>query len=212
MVFIHILPVLLSCLSVCERQNDNVTVTLPNGKVKGLFQKTAHKGTPYYSFRGIPYAEPPTGNLRFKPPIEKSKWNGILDATEEGSQCVQNINPVLGSEDCLFINVYTPSVATPAIKVFRPTSFSKKTLSSLCVFGFISTEDLVVLALKWVQKNIHYFGGNPEAVTVFGQSAGAASVSYHTQSPSSKASKTAFTIGKNLFLNTSTSQSLWKTL
>ncbi|VEN60663.1 unnamed protein product [Callosobruchus maculatus] len=92
----------------------------------------------------------------------------------------------------------------------------------LGVFGFISTEDLVVpgnnglkdqvLALKWVQKNIHYFGGNPEAVTVFGQSAGAASVSYHTQSPSSKASKTAFTIGKNLFLNTSTSQSLWKTL
>nr|CAH7767200.1 unnamed protein product [Callosobruchus chinensis] len=110
----------------------------------------------------------------------------------------------------------------------------------LGVFGFISTEDLVVpgnnglkdqlLALKWVQKNIHLFGGNPEAVTLFGQSAGAASTSYHIQSPSAKglfkaaimdsgsslclwalnrrARKTAFTIGKNLFLNTSSSQSL----
>nr|CAH7767199.1 unnamed protein product [Callosobruchus chinensis] len=66
----------------------------------------------------------------------------------------------------------------------------------LGVFGFISTEDLVVpgnnglkdqlLALKWVQKNIHLFGGNPEAVTLFGQSAGAASTSYHIQSPSAK--------------------------
>ncbi|VEN60664.1 unnamed protein product [Callosobruchus maculatus] len=198
--------------------------------------KTAYKGTPYYSFRGIPYAEPPIGNLRFKPPVEKSKWNGTLDATREGSQCVQNINPVLGSEDCLFINVYTPSLKQENLSVLvfihggafingnssyevqPPDLFLEENLVfvmfnyRLGVFGFISTEDLVVLALKWVQKNIHYFGGNPEAVTVFGQSAGAASVSYHTQSPSSKASKTAFTIGKNLFLNTSTSQSLWKTL
>nr|CAH7767196.1 unnamed protein product [Callosobruchus chinensis] len=186
MVLVHILPVLLFCLSVCECQNDNLTVTLPNGKVKGLFRRTAYKGTPYYSFRGIPYAEPPVGNLRFKPPVEKSNWSGTLDATKEGSQCVQNIEPVLGSEDCLFINVYTPSVSRHLSTVFCVTKFCIYRKYRLGVFGFISTEDLVLLALKWVQKNIHLFGGNPEAVTLFGQSAGAASTSYHIQSPSAK--------------------------
>ncbi|CAH1975193.1 unnamed protein product [Acanthoscelides obtectus] len=110
----------------------------------------------------------------------------------------------------------------------------------LGIFGFLSTEDLVapgnnglkdqVLALKWVQNNIHNFGGNPNAVTIFGQSAGAASVSYLMQSPSAKglfkaaimdsgtslclwaldrrARRTAVTIGRNLFLNHSTSASL----
>nr|CAI5868611.1 unnamed protein product [Callosobruchus analis] len=222
--------------------SDSLIISLPNGKIKGLYQRTAHKGTPFYSFRGIPYAEPPVGSLRFKPPVKKSKWNGILDATEEGCQCVQSSKPVVGSEDCLFINVYTPSVRNSSYAVQPPDLFLDENLVfvmfnyRLGVFGFLSTEDLVlpgnnglkdqVLALKWVQENIRYFGGNPGAVTLFGQSAGAASVSYHIQSPLSKAAimdsgsslclwalnrranETAFTIGKTMFLNTSSSQSL----
>ncbi|CAH1975197.1 unnamed protein product [Acanthoscelides obtectus] len=225
MFFIHIPWVLLLGLSVVQCQNNNPTVTLSNGKIKGLSQKTAYKGNPYYSFRRIPYAEPPVGNRRFEPPTAKSKWNGTLDATKEGSQCVQSINPVLGSEDCLFINVYTPSLKQdniPVVVFIHGGGFSGGNSSyaaqppdlfldenvvfvmfnyRLGIFGFLSTEDLVapgnnglkdqVLALKWVQNNIHNFGGNPNAVTIFGQSAGAASVSYLMQSPSAK--------GKELF-------------
>lgn len=71
-------------------------------------------GKKYYSFEGIPYAKPPIGKLRFRDPQEPENWTGIRDATQPGSKCCQ-INPFSigsaeGSEDCLYLNVYTPSL------------------------------------------------------------------------------------------------------
>ncbi|XP_026322551.1 esterase FE4-like [Hyposmocoma kahamanoa] len=71
-------------------------------------------GKKYYSFEGIPYAKPPVGKLRFRDPQKPDTWSGILDATKPGPKCSQ-MNPlsgkgVEGSEDCLYLNVYTPSL------------------------------------------------------------------------------------------------------
>jgi len=83
-------------------------VHVDGGGVQGL---TVPGG---YAFRGLPYAAPPTGNLRWRPPQPPSGWHGIRDATQFGSNCPQQASPFLPpgpmSEDCLFLNVSTPEL------------------------------------------------------------------------------------------------------
>ena len=64
-------------------------------------------------FKGIPYAEPPVGDLRFRPPETKVPWEGVYDATEFKSTCSQPVMAMIPtdepkSEDCLFLNIYVP--------------------------------------------------------------------------------------------------------
>lgn len=89
------------------------------GKIQGNWSHTDGA----FSFRGIPYAEPPIGNLRWRPPVLKRKennncWSGHLKATQFGDICAQrdgsNTSKVVGSEDCLFLNVFTPTLNTSA--------------------------------------------------------------------------------------------------
>ncbi|XP_043476975.1 esterase FE4-like [Leptopilina heterotoma] len=179
------------------------------------------------AFLGIPYAEPPIGNLRFKNPLPAGKWNGILSAHQEGNSCAQvdfqnNIN---GKEDCLYLNVYTPYLdfnnleenellpvmvwihgggyffGDSSPSVYGPNYLLDKNILlvsmnyRLGIFGFFTTGDSVApgnfglkdqaLALKWVQKNIKNFGGDPNRVTLFGESAGGASVNLHAISDAS---------------------------
>uniref|UniRef100_T1GNS1 Carboxylesterase type B domain-containing protein n=1 Tax=Megaselia scalaris TaxID=36166 RepID=T1GNS1_MEGSC len=72
----------------------------------------SYKGRQIRSFLGIPYAKPPIGDLRFKPP-EPFTWEGERNATDDGSQCFQTYffdptGQAKGSEDCLFLNIFTP--------------------------------------------------------------------------------------------------------
>ncbi|CAH4036318.1 unnamed protein product [Pieris brassicae] len=87
-------------------------VTVHQGKMRGKVCSTPC-GKQYYSFEGIPYAKPPLGPLRFRDPRKFEHWPGVLDATKPGNKPVQ-INPcnksIEGSEDCLFLNVYTPTL------------------------------------------------------------------------------------------------------
>jgi para-nitrobenzyl esterase len=72
------------------------------------------------AFRGIPYATPPVGPLRWRPPQAHPRWTGVRTATEFGSPCPQTLGPFgvpSTDEDCLFLNVYTPANATPASKL-----------------------------------------------------------------------------------------------
>ncbi|XP_030024687.2 venom carboxylesterase-6 [Manduca sexta] len=185
--------------------------------------------TPYYSFKGIRYAQPPRGSLRFRPPVPLESWSGVRDALEEGAVCPHRFmlfDTYKGDEDCLFLNVYTPALPdklsgyNPKLVVmvwihggafavgsgnaflYGPDHLVSAgvvlvTLNyRLGALGFLSLEnDEVpgnmglkdqVMALKWVRDNIEAFGGDPNRVTIFGESAGAASVHLHMLSPESK--------------------------
>ncbi|KPI96265.1 Esterase FE4 [Papilio xuthus] len=98
----------------------NCRVTVEQGTLEGKVC-TTYYGKRFYSFEGIPYAKPPVGKLRFRCPQEPEKWSGVRDATKPGNKCAQ-INPyspkaLVGSEDCLYLNVYTPCL--PAEKVAK---------------------------------------------------------------------------------------------
>nr|AGC24393.1 carboxylesterase [Locusta migratoria] len=204
----------------CVAQN-YVTVETPLGSLRGQAE-WAVTGQVMYTFKGVPYAEPPVGTQRFQPPVAKQPWNGVRDALSAGSMCVQQNNGVFsGQEDCLFLNVYTPELPSGSTTLrpvmvfihgggfingqgmgFGPDYFLEAGVVyvsinyRLSVLGFLSTEDLVVpgnmglkdqvQALRWVQQNIAAFGGDPNSVTIFGQSAGGASVHYLVLSPLAK--------------------------
>lgn len=82
------------------------------GAVRGQLRKTIFDRKPFYSFRGIRYASPPVSELRFKPPQPPEPWSNVYDAFEYGSECIQKVvfgcGNVIGSEDCLFINIFSP--------------------------------------------------------------------------------------------------------
>ncbi|XP_044731316.1 juvenile hormone esterase-like [Chrysoperla carnea] len=202
-------------------------VEIDQGKLCGRIAKDAN-GNDYKSFQGIPYAKPPIGKLRFMAPESPEPWkDAILNAKKERDHCyVPSFLPggnTTGSEDCLFINVYTPSVKTeeklPVMVWIHGGGFFFGSGNSdfygpeylvaknvvlvtfnyrLGYLGFLSLKDPKcgvtgnaglkdqTQALRWVQKNISAFGGDPNNVTIFGESAGSASVSYHLLSPLSK--------------------------
>ncbi|KAF5299080.1 hypothetical protein FQR65_LT09438 [Abscondita terminalis] len=202
-------------------------VTVKNGKLRGKVANN-YDGDEYYSFQGIPYAKPPIGPLRFRPPVPSESWNGVKDATEIGDDCVAFypiINRSTGAEDCLFLNVYTkelPDVnrrlkpvmfwihggafmlGSGSSVMYGPNFLLTKDIVLVTInyrlglLGFLNFEDVSlgvsgnmglkdqVLALKWVRENISQFNGDPDNVTIFGESAGAASVHYLLLSPQTK--------------------------
>ncbi|PNF39412.1 hypothetical protein B7P43_G13012 [Cryptotermes secundus] len=184
-------------------------VVLKHGSLKG-HRLTSRKGREIFAFQGVPYAKPPVRELRFKPPQPVEPWTGVLDATKEAPVCVQrgflpSDIEVRGQEDCLYLNVYTPRVTLllrPSYPVLFPfLLFWWIIVCGVWVIGvlgasFLSTEDAEcpgnngmkdqVAALRWVRDNIAEFGGNPNSVTIFGESAGGSSTHLHMLSPASK--------------------------
>jgi para-nitrobenzyl esterase len=185
-------------------------------------------------FKGVPYAAPPVGALRWKEPQPVPAWQGVKKATEFGARCMQGnvfgdmvFRDTAPSEDCLYLNVWTPK-ASPDAKLpvmvwiygggFQAGATSEPRQDGehlahkgvvvvsmnyrLGIFGFFSHPELTkesphhasgnyglqdqVAALQWVRKNIAAFGGDPENVTIFGESAGSFSVSALMASPLSK--------------------------
>jgi para-nitrobenzyl esterase len=187
-------------------------------------------------FKGIPFAEPPVGDLRWRPPQPVKPWTSVLHADHFGASCEQRIvNEFLPwtaefmthnqvSEDCLFLNVWapnpTPSANLPVVVYIHGGAFSSgagdiavydgTNLAAtglivvtinyrLGVFGFLAHPDLTaesdhhssgnyglldqIAALHWVRANIRAFGGDPQRVTIWGQSAGAFSVGDLIASP-----------------------------
>ncbi|XP_060582943.1 para-nitrobenzyl esterase-like isoform X2 [Ruditapes philippinarum] len=208
-------------------------VSINCGKIDGVWSKSSAG----FSFRGIPYASPPVGNLRWRPPVpvrrkNRNCWKGILQAHNFQSQCVQrdkeNHSIVFGNEDCLYLNVLTPTLNSSAkLPVmfwihggyllygngnqynigYAPTLALAKQLNVVFVsinyrlnaFGFMALKWLqnnsstntsgnygfmdMIEGLRWVQKNIHKFGGDPNQVTAFGQSSGGTSLIALLSSP-----------------------------
>ncbi|CAK9829241.1 Juvenile hormone esterase [Anthophora retusa] len=212
----------LFAIQLCNSQSGPV-VRIQNGAIRGIYNVTIWKSMNFSSFKGIRYAKAPVGVLRFQPPVPVDPWDGILDATEHGSVCSQfkyNLQPSLGSEDCLSINVYTPDTNFTGPLKLKPVmawiyggayeiGYSNYTLYGpdymieqnvvvvtfnyrLGVFGFLALNhpDALgnaglkdqYLVLRWINQNIAAFGGDPNRVTIFGESAGAVAVGFHVLS------------------------------
>ena len=111
--YFHILFLIKLANGFLLTSNPNVTTDC--GKVQGV--SLSADGP--FSFRGIPYASPPSGNLRWRPPLStafrnNNCWKGTFDATRFGNICYQrrrnNTSQLIGSEDCLYLNVWTPTL------------------------------------------------------------------------------------------------------
>ncbi|XP_055608909.1 acetylcholinesterase-like [Uranotaenia lowii] len=195
-----------------------VITKLLAGKVKGV-KATLPNGNAYYCYKGIPYAKPPVGELRFKPPVPLENFEeDILDCSYERNAC-PSLGPfppsVAEGEDCLHVNVYTslspnqvdqtkllpvmvwiyggafncgngdsslyePSYLVQEGVVAVTFNYRVGPLGFLClpsagIYGNMGLKDQRLI-LKWVNANIAKFGGDPNNVTIFGQSAGGASV------------------------------------
>jgi para-nitrobenzyl esterase len=193
-------------------------------------------------FKGVPFAAPPVGPLRWRPPAPVPHWDTVRSADRFSAVCPQpprtgnaalaGTSQRLGAaaEDCLYLNIWTAAKSSGEKRpvmvwfpgggfttgggsalVFDGEALARKgvvvvtTNYRLGILGFLAHRDLTaesdhhssgnyglldqVAALRWVQRNIQAFGGDPNNVTIFGQSAGATSVSYLMASP----------LGKGLF-------------
>ncbi|XP_051161800.1 juvenile hormone esterase-like [Leptopilina boulardi] len=201
------------------------------GNIRGQFEFTeklefneTEKGIEAYL--GIPYAEPPIKELRFKDPVKwtKNYTNSELVADKDKPHCIQiDYNgAITGEEDCLYMNIFVPkekkiNSTFPVLIFIRGGSFNMGSTNSeafspkyllrqdvilvtfnyrLNFLGFYSTgnehaqgnyglKDMVQV-LNWVKENIHKFNGNPNSVTLFGNSAGAAAIHHLALSKNTK--------------------------
>ena len=213
-----------------ETNSFPVQVKIENGTIEGNYD--THNGIQRYF--GIPFAKPPVGELRWKAPQPLDNWDGIKETKAFGPRPMQTM--VFGdmnsrsngvSEDCLYLNVWTPAnmdtkdlpvlvyffgggnVAGDASEPrYDGESMAKEgivvvtTNYRLNIFGFLAHPELSAeasykasgnyglldqnAALKWVNKNISAFGGDPNKVTIAGESAGSIGASQQMASPLSK--------------------------
>ena len=233
---------LVSCTSLGEKSELNPVLTIEGGQIQGV--PSDAKGVIVY--KGVPFAAPPVGDLRWKRPQPVMAWEGVKVADKFSDAAMQRTrNPQDGeygtefhflsddphySEDCLYLNVWAPEKAPghPEKKLpvamwvhggayFGGWGFETEmdgdawaqrdvilvTINyRLGIFGFYNHPELSaedpdhvsgnyglldqIAALKWVKNNIAQFGGDPENITIFGQSAGGASIRNLCSSPMSK--------------------------
>ena len=199
-------------------------VTTSLGQIEGRARTVQNELV--FSFVGIHYAVAPIGRLRFKKPVSRRSWYGVLDATRFGPSCAQIGNTRWlpnreNSEDCLVLNVYVPRTLTPpqpkAVMIWihgggfvvgqgMGSDGTRLALVGdvivvtinyrLDVFGFIYTADRESpgnyglwdqqMAIQFVKDNIAAFGGDPNRITIFGESGGGYSVGIHSVIPSNR--------------------------
>jgi len=204
-----------------SHHDDAPVVRTADGTVRGVAV------TGGFAFRGLAYAAPPTGQLRWRAPQPPASWRGVRHATQYAPSCLQKLNlsqpPGPQSEDCLYLNVSTPrlhSYATRPVLVWMhgggltqdgALNYDGTKLAGqgavvvtmnyrLGALGFLAHPALAdrpggaagnyglmdqQAALRWVRHNIGAFGGDPDNVTIAGESAGGLSVLAHLVSPGS---------------------------
>ncbi len=216
---------------IVERRVPGDPVTIDSGQVAGKLLPSGVK-----AYLGIPFAEPPVRERRWREPQPVRPWKGVYNADRKMNECIQvlrphNINHYFGeeptSEDCLYMNVWAPPTAKAGaglpVVVFIYGGGGTIGSSGMAhydgeqvalrgavfvnfnyrvgILGFMAHPELTkeqgghsgnygyldqTAALKWIQRNIARFGGDPAKVIVTGQSAGAGSVVQQIFSPLAK--------------------------
>lgn len=208
--------------------------TLTTGQVVGY----AHDTAPAHVWRGLPFARPPTGPLRWRAPLPPEAWEGVREATLPGNECVQvsmaDASERVGDEDCLVLDVYAPRFAPDAVpadgdllpvmvwihgggnSIGSALIYDGARLAAdggvlvipiqyrLGLFGWLTHPALradaatpedasgnygtldTIRALEWVRDNARAFGGDPNNITIFGESAGGMDVFALLLSPRAK--------------------------
>lgn len=220
-------------LGAALKTRSNHQVTTSYGSLHGTSSELNDAVTVY---KGIPFATPPVGNLRWTAPTSPSNWTGVLNATEFGADCAQSYS-ALGifssgsyniAEDCLYMNIWAPANATSesnlpvyvwiyggrfeggsgAVPTYDGSHLASKDIVVVTFnyrmgpFGFLAHPDLSaesghnssgnyglldqIQALTFLQSEVAAFGGNPDHMTVGGQSAGSASALDMMYSPLSQ--------------------------
>jgi para-nitrobenzyl esterase len=212
---------------VARAEDTGVVAETSYGKIRGTLVEDIKV------FKGIPYGGNTAGTNRFMPPVKPTKWTGVRDAIAYGPTAPQTVGAGGGragappeDEDCLVLNVFTPSVTggkRPVMVWLHGGGFSTGSGSSPINDGtsMAQTGDVVVVtinhrlnvlgstylgetagpdfalsgsvgildivaALQWVRENIAHFGGDPNLVTIFGQSGGGRKVATLMSMPSAK--------------------------
>jgi para-nitrobenzyl esterase len=214
-------------LAACATMKPDAPVRVEGGLLTGSVEGDV------VSFKGIPYAAPPVGNLRWRAPQPVRPWQGVRQANSYGHDCMQKDSPAsqgIGpAEDCLVLNVWRPAHASagalpvmvwihggalvvgtsyPGGYSYAGDSFARHGIILVSFnyrlgrLGFFSFPALnaehpeetkgnyclmdQIAVLKWVKRNIRAFGGDPNNVTLFGESAGGTSVQMLLASPLTK--------------------------
>ncbi|WP_338770934.1 carboxylesterase family protein [Massilia sp. METH4] len=219
---------LAAAASAAHALSPRPVVTVEGGQVQGRIEDGVR------AFKGIPFAAPPVGDLRWQAPRPVKPWQGVRQATAFGNRCMQLplfsdmvFRSPAPSEDCLYLNVWAPAGAgakkLPVLVYihggglaagdgseprYEGAAMAKQGIVALTinyrlgVFGFLAHPELTAesrhkasgnyglmdqaAALAWVRKNIAAFGGDPDQVTIAGESAGSYSVSAQMIMPMSK--------------------------
>jgi para-nitrobenzyl esterase len=211
----------------------NVVVRIDSGPILG---ELVDERAAVRAFKGVPFAAPPVGKLRWRPPQPPAAWTEVRDCTKFGATCPQLPYPASSiyaqpaqpqSEDCLFLNVWTAASRSDerrpvmvwihggaltrgasSLGVYDGTALARKGVVLVTInyrlgpLGYFAHPELSredehhssgnygvldqIAALRWVQRNIAAFGGDPERVTIFGESAGSWSVCSLVASPLAK--------------------------
>lgn len=220
--FLILIAATATLASCTQPQPVSETLTVEGGKIQGYVAD----GLTIY--KGIPFAAPPVGDLRWKAPQPVTAWDTILDATHFAPGPMQGAPSPEFSEDCLYLNVWTPAktqdeklpvlvwiygggfgVGTTADPNYDCEELARKyglVMASVNYrvgqLGFLTLPELTaesghnasgnyglmdqMAGLEWIKRNIAQFGGDPDRVTIFGESAGGISVSMLCASPLAK--------------------------